>query len=359
MNYRYLEILASTALVDGQVVTIDLDMADPISELILDLQTTNAADADTDEHAVGCFPKIELIDGSDVLFSLDGFETDALDIYHSGKAPRGGNFVYLNNVTATHEVAISFGRELWDEELAFDPKHFANPQLRVTFLAGGGGMNVTAGFLTVQAALFDEKMISPIGFLMSKEIKRWIKASTGHEYVELPTDLPYRKMLIQSRYAGTPPYSIFSNIKLSSDQDKKVILNSDFDKLISGIGRENAYMEERVISRGATSPITIHVTPTSYCGLVASDWMIHADGAGVACYDGDGGRYRYWSEEAANVISQISGYAPHGTLCIPFGRQGIIADWFDVGRLGSLKLDITSGNSSATQKVFLQQFRSY
>ena len=38
MNHRYVELQGLTTLADGDITTIDLDMADPISELLLDLR---------------------------------------------------------------------------------------------------------------------------------------------------------------------------------------------------------------------------------------------------------------------------------------------------------------------------------
>lgn len=360
MNHRFIEILAPTALVDEQVIEVDLDMADPISELILNCAVVNGADAQTTEHNILCFKKIEITDGSEVIYSLDGPEMQALDIYHSGIHPRGGASTYLNTCTARYPIAISFGRYLWDEQLAFDPKKFRNPKLKVTFDLDLGGMNVSAGQLSVDAALFDEKVISPTGFLMTKEIKRWSIAATSHEYTDLPTDYPFRKLLLQGRLGDVTPDTIFDNIKLATDQDKKVILNDDFTNLMWGIGRENAYIRETWLGRGDAAVATqIHITPTYDVQSVGSTWMIHAKGQGIAVYLGDGGLLRYWGTVATNAVIHSAGWAPHGTLCIPFGKQDVIEDWFDVRGIGSLKLDVTSGNADAVQKLFVQQYRNY
>jgi len=359
MNHRFLELLALTTVADEHIETIDLDMQDPISQLILDLRVTHGAGANSTEHNIKCWKKIEIIDGSDVLFSLDGLEMQALDIYDSGYHPRGGWFNYLVTTESDAQVAINFGRYLWDEEIAFDPKRFGNPKLRITFDQDLGGMNVSSGKISVLAALFDEKVISPSGFLMTKEIKRWAANATIHEYTDMPTDYPYRKMFLQSRYAGSPPHRIFANIKLASDQDKKVILNGEFRDLIFGMCRENAFIREIMTTGGQVSKATKHCTPTMDVMGVGTQWRDDTDGGDVATYNGEGGSYEYYCELAQNTVHHISGWAPHGTLCIPFGKQNDIADWFDVRNIGSLKLDCTSGVGTAVQKLFIQQYRSY
>ena len=59
---------------------------------------------------------------------------------------------------------------------------------------------------------------------------------------------------------------------------------------------------------------------------------------------------------------QVEGWCPHGAIEIPFGLQDDPADWYDVTKLGSLRLDILSksGRTSAdTVQIFLQQLRKY
>lgn len=359
MNHRFVELLGLTGLVDEQIVEVDLDMADPVSALMLDLRVTHGVAASSTEHNLKCFKKIEIIDGSDVLFSLDGLETQALDIYDSGIHPRGGWFHYLNGIESDAQVAISFGRHLWDEELAFDPKKFSNPKLKITFDLNLGGMVVDSGKLSVLGLLFDERAITPTGFLMTKEVKRWSKDANGHEYTDMPTDYPYRKMFLQGRLAEYPPHRIFANIKLSSDQDKKVILNNEFRDLMFGIGRENAYIRETCNSAVSAALDVSHITPTMDVMSTATAWEAILAAGDMATFNGDGGYLQHIAAGVGKAVYNIGGWAPHGTLSIPFGLQAVIADWFDVRGIGSLKLDVTSGNDDAVQKLFIQQYRMY
>jgi len=361
MKHRFVELYGLTAaLASDQTITIDLNMRSPISQLIIDSRVLNGAQASSTDHPLAGLTKVEIVDGSDVLFSLDGFELQALDIYDSGIHPRGGWFNYLSGNETDAQIAISFGRYLWDEILALDPSKFLNPQLKISINYDAGGMSPASMKLSVLAALFDEEPPSPTGFLMTKELKRWTKTAAGHEYTDCPLDHPYRKLFLQSRYAGSPPHWCFANIKLSSDQDKKVILNGEFRDLLFGIGRENAFIKEVLTGHGAAELRTGHCTPTMDVMGVANNWRNTDEGGAIGTYNGDGGEYQWWSEVAVNTVHHIQGWAPHGTLCIPFGKQGIIEDWFDVKKdIGSLVLDATSGVTLATQKLFIQQMRTY
>ena len=361
MKHRFVELYGLTAaLTSDQTITIDLNMVSPISQLLIDTRVLNGAEGDSTQHPLAGITKVEIVDGSDVLFSLDGLEVQALDIYDSGIHPRGGWFNYLTGIETDAQVAISFGRYLWDEVLALDPSKFLNPQLKITIDYDGGGMSAASMKLSVLAALFDETPPSPTGFLMAKELKRWTKTAAGHEYTDCPLDYPYRKLFLQSRYDSKPPHWIFANIKLSSDQDKKVILNGEFRDLMFGIGRENAYIQETLNGAVPAGQRVYHVTPTMDVMAMATEWQEDHTGLELSTYDCDGGHLEAIAEVACNAAFQISGWAPHGTLCIPFGKQGIIEDWFDVRKgIGSLVLDATSGVTEPTQKLFIQQMRPY
>jgi hypothetical protein len=80
-------------------------------------------------------------------------------------------------------------------------------------------------------------------------------------------------------------------------------------------------------------------------------------------YVGDGGRATaYKANDSQNMQIMCMGWCPHGTIEIPFGLQDVMDDWYDVTKLGSLRLNMKSGSgmsSSETCQIFMQQFRKY
>lgn len=359
MDHRFLKLLSLKTVSADETVEIDLDMIDPVSQILIDSRVTNGAGADATAHPIACVTKVEITDGSEVLFSLDGYCMEALDIYHNGKHPRGGWYNYLTTTETDRVTAINFGRWLWDDALAFDPKKFRNPKLNITFDIDAGGMSPSACKVAVYACLFDDKTIVPSGFLMAKEIKSWITVASQHEYTELPRDYPYRKLLLRGTKESNPPHWVFGNIKLSEDKDKKIVIDNDFRSLIMGIGRENAFVTEQWTCVGALTQKVIYVTPTMDVMAMGQAWTEALGAKDIATYDGDGGHLEFITEVAANTVFRVAGWSPHSTLQIPFGLQDKIEDWYDVRNVGSLKLDITDGVSSATSKIFLQQYRIY
>lgn len=359
MNHRIIELLANKTGLGAETTIIDLDMLDPISEIQIRVASTNGAQANTTEHPVLCLAKIEIIDGSDVLYSQDGPEAQALDIYRTGLHPRGGWFNYLTLLNSFIVVGLGFGRYLWDEELALDPSKFSNPQLRITLDKTKGGMNTSANELKVEALVFDEKAISPVGFLMTKEFKKWVPSADGYEYTELPRDYPYRKLLIQNRTTTVDPRLTIDNIKLASDHDKKVICNHSFEEVLNGIGRENAYIEESVPVSGHNAQRIYHITSTMQGVMSGTPWGGIAAGHSIACDVAGGGECKVICEVAENVFLKVAGWAPHGAVQIPFGKQNVIDDWFNVGGVGSLLLETKEASASGFTKVCIEQFRNY
>jgi hypothetical protein len=362
MNYRLATILAREAHTSDTTKVIDLNLQDPVSQIQVVYESTGAASGAPTALGVQCVEKIELVDGSDVLYSLSGAQAQAADWYDTMREP-GNQHVYLNDMNAEMIMNMNFGRWLWDTEYAFDPTKFVNPQLKITLDIDAGGQSSDGGYLTVLANIFDQKEVSPTGFLMHKEIKDYAFGAGTHEYTDLPTDYPYRKLYIASLVAGTGADYIFDNIKLSEDNDRRIPINHTIaDVMRAIVGQGRPYREKVVQAIGGSSGY-FYCTPTYWPKLDAISWEGSNNAYTLTIFGGDGGRGKIYGEGTlTNVNIGIEGYAPHGVLAIPFGMQDDPADWYDVTKLGSLRLDITSASgmsSSQTCQIMTQQSRAY
>ena len=362
MNYRLATILAREAVSVSANKVIDLTLADPVSQFVVVYESTGVGAGEADGHAAKCVTKIELIDGSDVLFSLSGQEAQAVDFYHRKMEPGNLN-VYLGGMNAEMIFNINFGRFLWDTEFAFDPKKFTNPQLKITIDCDAGGVSSVAGFLTVHAHIFDGKVISPTGFLMHKEVKNYSLASASHEYTDLPTDYPYRKLFIAAQTYGAGLEYILNTLKLSEDNDRKIPFSATMFELLRAIVALQPAYREHVVMSGGGSGLKFYCTPCYWPKVNIAQWESSNIAKVATAWAGDGGRgYIYLEGAGGNYDISIEGYAPHGAIEIPFGLQDDPADWYDVRALGNLQLDIlsVSGRSSSdTVQIYLQQHRPY
>jgi hypothetical protein len=362
MKYRLATILDRENHTVDTTKVIDLNLADPVSQMVIIYEPMNGNQSHGDGHPAKCITKIELVDGSDVLFSLTGLEAQAIDWYHNKVEP--ANILwYLNDNASEMVYNLNFGRYLWDPVYAFDPKKFTNPQLKITIDIDAGGSLADAGNLTVLANIFDQKEVSTEGFLMHKEIKDYTLASAAHEYTDLPTDHIYRKLFARIQKYGTGPEYCFDKIKLSEDNDRRVPINHSFSEILRAIMGGTRPYREWIIGPGTTTAQKFYCTPCYWPAFGAAQWRSAVADCQIAIYAGDGGEFSE-SQGAAgpNWQTLVEGWCPHGMIEIPFGIQDDSGDWYDATKLGSLRLDILSKSgmsSSESCQVCLQQLRKY
>lgn len=356
MNYRIASMLASEAATVPATKTIDVDIAKPISRITIQMKGTNSTSIPI-AHPAKMLTKIELVDGSNVLYSLNGIQARALNFYEQGKLPTD-LMSYANDVQCAAVAQINFGRFLWDELLAFDAKKFSNPQLRITHNLALGGSTPDSATLNVFAHAFDEKIPVPVGFLMSKEQYAYTLVASAKENIDLATDLAYRFLLIQSLTAGKQPWEQYNQVKLSEDNDARVVINdektSDLIKLLQDYPR----IVEYILAYDLDGGEDIFCTPT-YETQVGAIGIDSADAALFATQS-YGGSFN--ATGTLNKLSQwlVTGLIPHGAMAIPFGKRDIMEDWYEVAKIGALKLILTAGSAaSGTCQIVSQQFRKY
>lgn len=362
MNYRLATILDREAHTANITKVIDLNLADPVSQIVIIYEPMNTSGCAQIGHPAGCITKIELVDGSDVLFSLSGKEAQAVDWYHRKQEP-SNILLYLPDNAHEQVFNLNFGRHLWDPEFAFNPKNFTNPQLKITIDIDAHVTDGASGYLTVLALIFDAKLVSPSGFLMHKEIKDYALASSAHEYTDLPVDFPYRKLLARIQAYGIGTELCFSNLKLSEDNDRKIPLNHSISQILKTLISQTRPYREWIIGHGTAASQYFYNTAAYWPAFGATQWRATIGGGELAFYEGDGGRFKQIQTGAGpNWQCHVEGWCPHGVIEIPFGLQDDPDDWYDPTGLGSLRLDILSASgmsSSYSCQIFMQQLRRY
>ncbi len=357
MNYRHAEIMAATDLGGSGTKIIGIDIVDVISRITVVFRPVGGSVTILGHPALSV-QKVELIDGSDVLHSLTGKQMQALNIF-SASDPIVQEVDYRVGGTPMMYFNLDFGRWLWDTELAFDPKRFVNPQLKITFDENAYDASVSGHSFMVFGHVFDEKVPSPMGFLLSKEIKSYTGANNGYEYTSLPTDYPLRKLILQGELAGSGVRGIIETIRLAEDNDKRIPIDGDIHALRSFLDPMVPDAIDIIRATVATGSTTLYCTAHNLASVVQSVDTPDVVPSSGACSGG-----RFWAEmesAAGNVQFNIRGKNPHGCICIPFGYQGDLNDWYDVTKLGSLKLRIKGAGTadSGTTNIITQQLRRY
>lgn len=358
MNYRLAEILAPEDMGASGTRPIDITVSDIISRIEIVFRTKNK-DTAFDDHPAANIQKIEIIDGSDVLFSLTGREAQALNFYDR-KIPADNHMTGSNGEYMRANFGIDFGRYLFDPELAFDPTKFTNPQLKVTWDEDIANEACEDNYLFIQAHMFDELVPTPTGFLMSKELYTYTPGANGFEYIDLPRDYPIRKLLLGSHQENKTFTQMLAEIKLSEDNDKRVPFDILGDELFWEMKKtfpeyiENVYMVLTNTTRDfrVTPSEDAVITGVPTAGILPGSIIFRNGGLASGICEASP---RTW-------YMICKGYIPHGYAAMPFGDQNDMPNWYDVTKLGSLVLRIKAGPSlgtNPTTQVYAQQLRSY
>jgi hypothetical protein len=359
MKYRVSTLNSEESLTSAGTKTIDINLADMISRIVIAWRVSKSKHG-MDSYAHKDITKIELVDGSDVLHSLDGGQNQALCIYDR-KCPTMNHGQHFNGNSDYSVFGIDFGRYLWDPELAFNPRDFKNPQLKITFNFAVSDTGVTTGYLEVWAYCFDEKAISPIGFLSAKNFESWsLSAAGAYHYVDLPTDRIIRKMMIQGYRSAYEPWYQVIEARLSEDNDKRIPFDwdlEDYHRVMKGIWTP---VSDQFYGHGDHSGnYAFYVTPTDYFvipALTAVGDVAQCSLSSVA----KGGYFKPITTVDAHVLGIIQGFLPNHCFEIPFGNPMDLEDWYDVSGVGSLRLRLKSGTgSSGNVDTILQQLRKY
>jgi len=356
LNYRKTTLYTQADATTAKTEPIDLDLEDIISRLTVRFEPTNNGHVQT-AHPAKCVSKIELVDGSDVLMSLSGMQAQALDFYDT-KKPRPYELDYRNDLPDQEVFNFNFGRKLFDPELAFDPNRFSNPQLKVTHDKSLGGSAPDAAKLTVIADVFDEKVPTPMGWLMAKEFFTYTPTASSYKTIDLPDDYVLRKMLVQAMVAGYSFTDLVDELRIDENNLKKIPVDLNMFMLMCSIMQDYPIYEELIsFWNPNVGTYNVYVTPGEYAYL-----SLNPVGAATPymASEGSGGRTTVYSA-AAQVFRAISkGYMPHGCLPLAFGDQDDPANWYDITKIGALKMRLHHpATVSGSCNVILQQLRKY
>ncbi len=223
MKYRQANLLATLQITTAKTEPLTLTGLDVISRLMVVIELVNNGNNPTN-HPLAALKKIEIVDGSEVIASMTGYEAQALAYYDGGKMPHN-ELNYEDNGYARVFVPLNFGRWLYDPELALDPKRFKNLQLRIQHDYSLGACSPDDAYLRVFADVFDEMVPSPVGYLQSKEIFSYTPATGAGEYVRLPIDNTIRKIIVMNVNDNEEPDVQFESIVIDEDKGKHVLVD--------------------------------------------------------------------------------------------------------------------------------------
>jgi hypothetical protein len=360
MNYRTAELLVGEDVGASGTKVIDVNVSKPISQIDITFKTTKASQG-MSAGSPANISKIELVDGSKRLFSLSGYEAQAL-AYYSRPGIVCDHGQHISTLSEFDTFPILFGRHLWDKELAFDPTKFVNPQLRITYDEDVSDTSVSANELEVWAHIFDELAISPIGFLSAVEHYDYTcGAADSYETIELPDDRAIRQILVRAYQDGYEPWYQIDEARLDEGTLAKLVW--EFTNLENYYRRMKAQwplIVQQVCVLSDTGGVDYYVAPTDYySGIVgmgmSSTAEVYHDGAASR-----GGKLSITGSANVHYLGLVFGYLPWHCYQFPMGLKDDIEDWYDPkGKKPRLRLRASTGATSGTGEVVLEELYRY
>jgi len=360
MKYRNTVVLATKTLTGAQTETINIHLKDIITRLTI-TWSIGKVKIGMSGYPHQDITRIELVDGSDVLFSMNGGQAAALNIYDR-QCPTYWCGVSINGNEVTSYYSIDFGRWYYDELLALDPNRFHNLQLRVSVNPALCEVGCASGDLIVEADVFDEQLPSPAGFLMSKEHYASVMGQTGaYQYVDLPTDYPIRKILVQGYRSAKEPWLQVAEVRLDEENVKRIPFDWNMFHYYSIRKMIDTPIQEHISSQAEGGGTALYTTPTDYWAALVSHDM---DGVATRHYPAahPGGLFTVTlASGGTSYMGVVKGWLPNHCFNFPMGYQNDISDWYDIQKLGSARLRLRAGtyNANGTWAVVLQQNRGY
>jgi hypothetical protein len=358
-NYRIATILPSESKTAAGTKIIDILDRDVISRIDIKYNVTRTTHTMSAHPAID-ISKIELVDGSEILASLNGYECQALNIYNRRCPSMNHGQHYAGNGEVSL-YGLDFGRKLWDPVLAFDPKKFKNPQLKITYALTGCDAGGAAATLEVLGYFFDEKPVSPMGMLVAKEHYSWTPVASAYDHVLLPQDMPIRKMLIRAFQSGYEPWYTISNVRIDEGNVKKIPFEMDIETYFRFMKGQWSLVEEMLVSAGATSGRAVYVTPTQYYLLLGATLSTATTTVYTATWNRGGLMTLYTTNANDPIAGVVTGWLPNHCIEFPFGNPDDPDDWYDVAKVGSPRVRTAGGSSTSggTGQILLEQLKTY
>jgi len=357
MMYRDVELLPEKTVGDSGTETVDLDVTDPITELVVRLGLTNGAATADQKIPTDIISKIEIVDGGTVYASVTGPEAAGIAFYESGVYPPCW---YTDRASNGQNIALPlyFGRYVGDPLRNLDVSKMRNPQIKVTWskdtlhLTGYVKLYIRARVLT--------DVPGAASALLVKNVRTFTTAASGDEDTELPTDYPIRRLFVRPYKASELPYQVVSHYKLDCDEGRFI----PFDLAAARVNEEvkqtfgRCTIRQLIVGDNATFPDSfLGIAEAAFGSCETGLYIVNCFASGTPYIN-----FHLLSDAGAGgseVVTEMTclGYLPHYVYAFPFGLKDDPATWFPAPAYRKVKLRLTQGVASGTCSILVQQDR--
>lgn len=347
----------------------EINVVDPVSAIELEFEATNGGTSNKGNFLSDVITKVEIVDGSEVLYSVNLSELEALHFYKSGKPPCLFPSEWASGLQR-HNVLLMLGRYLWDQDFAVDFTRFRNPQLKITYnmaairAVGGTGFLTNTLKLSIIAKTMEEMAVKPSKYLMAKEIESFTSVASGDKRIDLPVDKVYRMLMLRAFIQLSDIDEVISDFKLTLDTDKFVPFNRKVKQMDAAV---LALLGETKFKHDV---FTYHQLAFRELNNKENhgSWNAWEDTTGYIV-----NKQYEWSSEGkldiithagATVGSEIKvtgeecGHSLHATVPYFFGLPLVEGTWFDPRSYKKMEAVLTQAVASGACAVVAEQVRA-
>ena len=367
LKTRKAYIHKARSISDSQTLDEDIKVKDPISAILITYQVTNGATSNQGGYPHKDVDTIRVADGSDMLFSMDGIQTQAQARLGTGKMP----YMELDESAAgtmREQFPIYFGRWIGDPLYWLDPKEFSSLMLTLEHsltVSATAGIATGTGLVTAEAIVFKDRPPMHEGFLMCKSQHKWATAASGEEPINLPKDFPYRNIGLRAFETTVGFHESLTNVKISCDGDSFIPI----DIVPLDLVRENAAIlgQAEVEIKSLRTDADVVPMLLGYIKYAHCNARLDLNFSSLDAIDDDAVTINCISvtnvpaiaKEADDVANDLfaKGDAYHNAVGIYFGDKDDPLDFFPANLYDSIEAKITQGNAAAAASVWVQQIR--
>lgn len=354
----------------------DINVVDPIMDIFIKFAAQNGGTHNRRNYIFDVVDLIQIVDGSDVLFSLKPKECLAMNAYHYKESLHWG----INELADAWQECvfkIPFGLGRYDPTIAFDATRFANPQIRITWnlaavrAMGDEGFLDQKPVLDIIASIAERYPARPVGFLMHKHIHEYVTPTAAGLRVEMPVDYPHRTVFLRvdedpletATYPHWDPWQVITDARYNVDERKYVPFDWCTDDWMYWL-KEFYGMWHQGEDFNWSGGIGLH-----------RHVYLPANQALAAIPKETGTDPEYWSQLTGNYVHlkratpkaeelkhvKIDGTMPFSTWAYPFGDPEDMEEWLQVSDIGNIRFELThaTGAKDHISQVFLTQYRKY
>ena len=358
---------------NGGTLKLDLPKSGKLGSIMVHAYRAGVTDAFAAAikwRLIDYISKIEILhDGTKPIKSFTGEVAKGLSIFDGGGGAPDQEFNYGSSTKRAHFM-INFGRRLFDRKYFLDLSRFSQVEIHLTndgtstFFGGDWSVDLLCYYLRGADAPPSQ------GYLRTEEWRSWTTVQDERKYLELPTDLRLRRLLLHvlpafgtAGNADTQGYNVVDDIEFWLRGKTEPMWNASLRELwyenYFRMGRENlVYLEPyhsnaRGIKTGLGQVLGKAIAQMPQGGVPGAYTVALEPG-------NDGASQKLLRTGTDNYSMIMGGLAPENCAVLEFDQDpDDPASWLDLAAVKPVNLEVHTKNDAAadngTVKVVLDR----